>query len=234
MSSNGFVRCSTCRSSSCCPRTASRWIARRSSGCFPERRPLRRCPQEKARPSGPELDVREAGEELHQPVAGVVVDRAVVDDLVAQLPDRPFRPRPAREARDDRAAGRNQLAHPADVGGRVLDVIEVAEREDYLLRARDADSEEVTLDQHQLLGIEALESLPREIEHRVGEVDVDVARRALLQDQLADPRRAAADVEDPRRLVLACDLERELTAVEETGPERALERVLLVVEAVKR
>src|SRR5207247_2194976 len=38
MSSDGSVRCSTCRSSSCCPRTASRQIARRSSACFPERR----------------------------------------------------------------------------------------------------------------------------------------------------------------------------------------------------
>src|SRR5437764_945547 len=38
MSSDGSVRCSTCRSSSCCPRTASQRIARRSSACFPERR----------------------------------------------------------------------------------------------------------------------------------------------------------------------------------------------------
>src|SRR5437773_8473157 len=38
MSSDGSVRCSTCRSSSCCPRTAGRQIARRSSACFPERR----------------------------------------------------------------------------------------------------------------------------------------------------------------------------------------------------
>src|SRR6188508_214613 len=36
MSSEGSVRCSTCRSSSYCPRTASRPIARRSSAFFPE------------------------------------------------------------------------------------------------------------------------------------------------------------------------------------------------------
>src|SRR6266516_5833274 len=38
MSSDGSVRCSTCRSSSCYQRTASRRIARRSTACFPERR----------------------------------------------------------------------------------------------------------------------------------------------------------------------------------------------------
>src|SRR4029078_10129843 len=39
MSSNASVHCSTCRSSSCCPRTASRRIARRSTACFPEWHP---------------------------------------------------------------------------------------------------------------------------------------------------------------------------------------------------
>src|SRR4051812_36897771 len=38
MWSDASVRCSTCRSSSCCPRTARRRIARRSNACFPERR----------------------------------------------------------------------------------------------------------------------------------------------------------------------------------------------------
>src|SRR6476620_7409595 len=40
MSSNGSVHCSTCRSSSCCPRTASRQTVRRSSACFPDATPL--------------------------------------------------------------------------------------------------------------------------------------------------------------------------------------------------
>src|SRR5919204_2729754 len=40
MSSDGSVRCSTCRSSSYCPRTGSRRTVRRSSACFPERRRL--------------------------------------------------------------------------------------------------------------------------------------------------------------------------------------------------
>ena len=37
MSPDDFVRCSTCRSSSCCPRTVSRRIAQRSSACSRER-----------------------------------------------------------------------------------------------------------------------------------------------------------------------------------------------------
>ena len=40
--SNGCGRCSTCRSSSCSPRTANRPIVRRSSACWPERRGSRR------------------------------------------------------------------------------------------------------------------------------------------------------------------------------------------------
>ena len=97
-----------------------------------------------------------------------------------------------------------------------------------------AAREEVALDQGHFLVLEALEPLPRELEHRVREVDVDVARGAVVERQLADPRGAAADVQHPRRLVLVDDLERELAPVEETGAKRPLERVLLVVEMVKR
>ena len=73
-----------------------------------------------------------------------------------------------------------------------------------------------------------------QVQHRVGEVDVDVARRAVLERELSDARGAAADVEHARSVVLAHDVERELPPVEEARPQRALERVLLVVQRVKR
>src|SRR5512133_4227708 len=65
MSSNGSVRCSTCRSSSCCRRTASRRIAQRLSAFFPE--PATR-PSWSGRSEGCPLDLLSAygaGVQLH-------------------------------------------------------------------------------------------------------------------------------------------------------------------------
>src|SRR4029453_9481934 len=83
--------------------------------------------EEEAALTGADLHVGEVAEELRQPVARVVEDRAVVDHLVAQLPDRALRPRPAREARDDGATGCDELAHPLHMRRGILDVVEVAE-----------------------------------------------------------------------------------------------------------
>src|SRR5207253_8170815 len=115
--------------------------------------------QEEAALAGADLDVREPGEELQQPVARVVEDRAVVDHLVTQLANRPLRPRPAWEARYDRAARSDQLSHSPDVHRRVLDVVEVAQRQDQLVRPRDLRAEKVSLEQHRVVA-EAREALP--------------------------------------------------------------------------
>src|SRR5262249_36925080 len=152
--------------------------------------------------------------------------RAVVDDLVAELPNRPLRPRPTGEARHHRTTGSGQLRDTPHVRGRVGDVVEVAEREHNVVGPGKIDLDEVALNQGHLVA-EAREPGAGEVEHRVGQVDVHVLRGALLEQKLPDAGRAAAHVEDARRLVLACYLARELAAVEETGTEGALEGVLL-------
>ena len=117
--------------------------------------------------------------------------------------------------------------------GRVLDVVEVAEGECDVERAFERRRQEIGLHELDLVA-EALQARPGQVQHRVGEVDVDVARRAVLERELSDARGAAADVEHARSVVLAHDVERELPPVEEARPQRALERVLLVVQRVKR
>lgn len=56
----------------------------------------------------------------------------------------------------------------------------------------------------------------------------------MLEEELSDPAGSAADVEDARGVVRARYFERELAPVEEPWAEGALERVLFVVEVVKR
>lgn len=56
----------------------------------------------------------------------------------------------------------------------------------------------------------------------------------MLQEQLPDPSRAPADVQDGGCLEFAGDGEGELTAIEEARAEKPLQRVLFVVQVVKR
>src|SRR5215218_6255292 len=70
--------------------------------------------EEEATPPGPlDVDLAEAARAEHEPqlALGVVEDRAVVDPLVPDLPDRSLEPRPLGEAADDRAAGRSEVVH---------------------------------------------------------------------------------------------------------------------------
>ena len=120
-----------------------------------------------------QVQLREAGlrEESAQALGGVVVDRAIVDHLVAQLPDRPFRPGPAREA--GHSGARTELAHPANVPLRISDVVEVTEGEHDVERSRDRRLQEVALDELDLVG-EPRKPFAREVEHRVRQVHVHV------------------------------------------------------------
>src|SRR3954451_19063890 len=137
-----------------------------------------------------DVDAAEAARTEHRPEAalGVVEDRAVVDDLVAELAHRPFEPGPLREARDHLA--RAQLVHPAREVLRVRDVVEEAEGEHDVELPLERRVEEVALDERHALA-EAVEPPAREVEHRRGEVDADVARRTGVQGALADTSRAA-------------------------------------------
>ena len=115
---------------------------------------------------------------------------------------------------------------------RVGDVIEEAERDRDVELALEGGGQEVALDELHLVA-ETLQALCREVEHLLRDVRVHPLARAGLEDQLADAAGAAADVEHPRLVVLADDLEREVAALQQPGADGALERVLLVVEGVK-
>src|SRR5919109_4741962 len=181
----------------------------------------------------PNDDAPEAGgaEQEAQLALRVVEDRAIVDHFVPHLAHRALDPVPAREARDG-AAGAD-LAHPADVLVGGLLVVEVAERHHDVELAVERSRQEVAADELDLVA-EALEPLGREVEHLLRQVDVDVLAGARFESELPHARRAAADVEDARLRVLTDDVERELAPPQEPGPDRALERVLLVVQSIKR
>src|SRR5919109_648083 len=158
----------------------------------------------------PNDDAPEAGgaEQEAQLALRVVEDRAVVDHFVPHLAHRALDPVPAREARDG-AAGAD-LAHPAHVLVGGLLVVEVAERHHYVELAVERSRQEVAAD------------------------ELDLVAGASFESELPHARRAAADVEDARLRVLTDDIERELAPSEQPGPDRALERVLLVVQSIKR
>ena len=84
------------------------------------------------------------------------------------------------------------------------------------------------------LRFENKQALIREVEHLLGDVGVDPFPRAGLQDELADAARTAPHVEHSRRLVFTDDVEREVAALQQSRTNRTLERMLLVVERVKR
>src|SRR5439155_5060570 len=178
-------------------------------------------------------DVAEAGAAEQEPelTLGVVEDRAVVDHLVAELPYRALEPVPAGEARHRRPAA--HFGHAADVQVRVRLVVEEAEGDDDVELALERRGQEVAVDERHLVS-EALQPLFREVEHLLGDVRVHPLARARLEDELADATRAAADVEHARRVVLADDVEGEVAPLQEPGPDGALERMLLVVQRVKR
>src|SRR5439155_25791324 len=119
-------------------------------------------------PNAPEP--RGAEQEPELPL-GVVVDRTVADHLVAQLPHRALEPVPAREAGHDTA--RADLRHSPHVEVRVGHVVEEAEREDDVEAALERRGQEVALDELHLLA-EPGQPLRREVEHLLGEIDVDV------------------------------------------------------------
>ena len=84
----------------------------------------------------------------------------------------------------DRAGA--QLADSTCVRVGVLDVVEVTEREDDVEGTGERRREEVAL--YELgLAVEPCQALPGEVEHRVRQVDVDVAGSPLLEDGFADP-----------------------------------------------
>src|SRR4051794_36046158 len=178
------------------------------------------------------VDAAEAARPEHRPQAalGVVEDRAVVDDLVAQLPHRPLEPRPLREARD--YLPRAQLVHPPREVLRVRDVVEEAEGEYDVELPLERRVEEVALDERHPLA-EAVEPLACEVEHRRREVDADILRRTGLQGAFADPARTAADVEDGRLGVRADDVECEVAAAVKPWAQRPLHEAVLVVERVE-
>ena len=69
---------------------------------------------------------------------------------------------------------------------------------------------------------ETLEPLGRKVEHLLRDVGVDPFARAGLEDQLSDATGAAADVEDPWRVVLADDFQSEVAALQQPWADRAL------------
>jgi hypothetical protein len=115
----------------------------------------------------------------------------------------------------------------------IRDVVEVADGDDEVERTVDVGAQKVRLDELDP-GTEAGKSRSGELEHRVGEIDVDVACRARLEREFADAARAAADVEDSRRAELVDHVEGQLAAREQPRAELALERMFFVIEAVKR
>ena len=115
---------------------------------------------------------------------------------------------------------------------RVGDVVEEAERDRDVELALERGFQEVAVNELDLVA-EALQALRGEVEHLLRDVRVHPLARAGLEDQLADAAGAAADVEHARLVVLADDLEREVAALQQPGADRALERMLLVVERVK-
>jgi hypothetical protein len=180
-----------------------------------------------------ELDPREAAlaEHAAEPLGGVVEDRHLPDDLVAEPADRALEPVPGGEARDDGSGA--ELSHPPRERLGVGQVVEEAQPEHDLEGPLKLHLAEVAADELDRR-LEALEPGTREVEHRLGEVDADVGARAVLEHELGDPARPAADVEHPRRGVRVDDLERDVAAGEQARPRLALEEALLVVEAVKR
>src|SRR5215471_10239071 len=80
MSRSGSVRCSTCRSSSCCPRTASRWTANRSSAHFPERPARKGLPMKSFNLNSDEWDGQRDREGWR--VRGVLVGRRIDGELI--------------------------------------------------------------------------------------------------------------------------------------------------------
>src|SRR5262245_52572319 len=199
-------------------------LAQRSAAQATPRR-LLVCANEETTSSLFDQDAAEActAEEKPQLTLGVVEDRAVVDHLVAHLPDRALEPVPAREARDGRARG--QLGHAPDEKVGVRDVVEEAECDRDVERSLEQGLQEVAVDERHLVA-EALQALGREVEHLRRDVRVHPLARAGLEDQLADAPGAAADVEHPGRVVLADDLECEVAALQQPGANRPLERML--------
>ena len=112
-------------------------------------------------------------------------------------------------------------------------VVEEAEREDDVERALERRRPNVAVNELDLVA-EACQSLLRQVEHLLGDIGVDVLAGAGLERELADAARAPADVEDARRRVFPDDVDREIAALQQPGASRPLERMLFVVEGVKR
>ncbi len=173
-----------------------------------------------------------AGEHLLQLGAAVVEDRTVADPLVADLADWALQQRPARERADHAAAGGGQLEHLAGELPGVWQVVEQPQGQDHLERTVDGRAEEV-LDDQLGAGLEALQAVARERDHRLGEVDPHVVRRAGLEHELADPARAAPHVEDPRFVVAGDRVRRQLPAAEQPRAQQPDQRPLVLVEVIE-
>src|SRR6202011_4917808 len=102
--------------------------------------------QESAAPGTRDLDAREAAGAEHERKlrARVVEDRAISDQLVADLPDRSLDERPSRKRADDAPALRAELEHPGSEQVRVRQVVEQPQRQDHIERPFDRGSHEVS------------------------------------------------------------------------------------------
>ena len=69
----------------------------------------------------------------------------------------------------------------------------------------------------------------RQLDHRLREVDPYVMRGAGVEHELADPSRAAADIEDARVAIGADRVGGELAAAKQAGPEQPGERPLVLI-----
>src|SRR5215204_372325 len=115
----------------------------------------------------------------------------------------------------------------------VWDVVEEAERDRHVELALEWGGEEVAMDELHLVA-EALQALCRQIEHLLSDVRVHPLARAGFENQFTYAAGTAADVEDARLVVFADHFEREVAALQQPGADRSLERVLFVVQRVKR